>query len=295
MKNQLQVLFLLMFLCLPVSAKEFFTVNGFGFWVDENVFGSEFGDLSFEHVWLICEKYHNHSTRIVMVLSPQGSPNLVHDLRVHKLFPEIPVLEEFIAGKFIPPFSREWSDTRIDQIGTIRYSGFDNSLVARDNGVQLNFQLNNFSASTAIFAGDREGGKEQERNNTHRHFYGRFRYALPYNFVYGMSYRWSTLDRRPIGVEATRKTESSLCAFELLRVERTTQWYLLGEFDVVQKFPSLGRIRLVSRYEKVIPGERTTLGFGFFPFEGLTVKINLIKENFHKQVHKLLTQAIIYF
>ncbi|MBU2575926.1 hypothetical protein KKF64_02475, partial [Patescibacteria group bacterium] len=280
------------------------TISGFGFWVDNNVFGSEFGDLRFEQVWLTIEQtiidtMAKDTTIAVMVLAPQGQAKQVHDLRVHVLHPfsGMPWVSELIVGKHIPPFGREWPSIRVDRVGTVRYSGLSDSLVARDNGFQLKTRLRSFNGSLALLLGDRIGGYARERDNTHRHFYFRGRYDLPYHVVAGASYRWSTLDHKPWALELTREVKRSLCAFELLRVEDITQWYVLVEHDVVRHTPIVGgRTRVVARFEKLRYGERTVIGCLLHPFKGITIKVNCIDDRFKTRTEKkVLTQAIIHF
>lgn len=280
------------------------SISGFGFWVDENVFGSEFGDLRFEHVWLTIEQAiidttTGDTTIAVMVLAPQGPPKQVHDLRLHRLHPfsAAPWVRELVVGKQIPPFGREWPDIRIDRIGAVRYTGLSDSLVARDNGFKLNLRHGRTSGSVALFLGDRISGYVKERDNTHRHYYFRGRYDLPGHIVAGASYRWSTLDRRPWALELTRQNKRSLYAFELLRVERMTQWYALVEHDVLRHTPLVGgRTRAVARFERLRYGDRIVLGCVLLPFKGVTVKVNYIDDRFKvRPEQKLLTEMIIYF
>ncbi|MBU2576065.1 hypothetical protein KKF64_03210, partial [Patescibacteria group bacterium] len=49
-------LLLALFATLAGAEESKSTISGFGFWVDNNVFGSEFGDLRFEQVWLTIEQ-----------------------------------------------------------------------------------------------------------------------------------------------------------------------------------------------------------------------------------------------
>ncbi|MDP3995422.1 MAG: hypothetical protein Q8P78_02295 [bacterium] len=286
------------------TAAETPSIGGFGFWVDENVFGSEFGDLRFEHVWLTIEQTiidtaARDTTIAVMVLAPQGPPKQVHDLRLHALHPltALPWVQELVVGKQIPPFGREWPDMRIDRVATVRYSGLSDSLVARDNGFRLNMRARSASASAALFLGDRIGGYVRERNNTHRHFYVRGRYELPYALVAGASYRWSTLDRRPWALELTRASATGLYAFELVRVARLTQWYALVARDVLRSTPLAGgRLRAVARFERLQYGDRIVAGLVSHLFKGVAVKVNYIDDQFRRKPEKkLLTQMIIYF
>lgn len=280
------------------------SVDTFGFWVDENVFGSEFGDLHFEHVWLtiggmVVDTVTCDTTIGVLVQAPQGPPKQVHDLRLHRLHPflAMPWVSEFVVGKQIPPFGREWPDIRIDRIGAVRYTGLSDSLVARDNGFKLNLRRGRTSGSLALFLGDRIGGYVKERDNTHRHYYVRGRYELPYGVVAGASYRWSTLDRRPWALELTRQSGEGLYAFELLRVAGLTQWYALAECEVIRSTPFVGgRLRAIARFERLRYGDRYIVGFLSHPFRGITFKMNYIDERFtesHQQ--KLFTQLIIHF
>lgn len=297
-------LFVALFARASGAVEEPPSISGFGFWVDENVFGSEFGDLRFEHVWLtieqtIADTVNKDTTIAVMVVAPQGPPKQVHDLRLHQLHPFLAAawVSELVAGKQIPPFGREWPDVRIDRVGTVRYAGLSDSLVARDNGFQLKLRVKSFNGSVALFLGDRIGGYVHERDNTHRHFYFRGRYDVPGGFTVGASYRWSTLDRRPWAVELTRQNKQSLCAFELVRVERIAEWYALAERDIVRHTPLAGgRARAVARFERLRYGDRLVLGCVLFPFKGVTVKVNYIDDRFKVlPEQRLLTQMIIYF
>lgn len=282
-------------------------IRMYGHWVNEDVQGrhSEFGNLEPLEQWTIVELTHNRWTRVAVTYAAQDSFKIVrlHDYYVHRIVRPrqsllAPWLSDFIAGYFVPPFGREWSGLNPFQVGTVRYASVSDSLVARDAGIQLNLRpVRSLQPTVALFLDDRDGGYKGEVDNTHRHWYFRARYPLPYGAVAGVSYRWSTRDRRPWLVEFTREQEGSLYAFELLHAQEMTQWYALAEHDIrTAASGGAGRIRAVARFESLPYGERLTAGCAWFPFGTFTGKVNVASEWFGGPVtRKLLLQALIHF
>ncbi|MBI1961268.1 MAG: hypothetical protein HYS45_01035 [Parcubacteria group bacterium] len=282
------------------------SVSLFGSYVNEDTYGedSEFGDLKPLNAWTIVDSRINKRAHLVVVskVDDRDKDERLHDFRFHwkpkqKTHWLALWLSEFTAGYFIPPFGREWSTLNPFQVGTVRYSGISDSLVARDNGVKAAFvPVRQFQAAAALFAGERKGGYTGERNNTHRHLYFQLRRPLPYGLIAGASYRFTTRDRNLWAVEFTRESGRSLYAFELLRVGRMSQWYALAERDVRHRTPEQGGgIRLVGRFEELRYGERLVLGCAFFPDQGLTFKANYVYESFPDSGnHKLLLQGIAH-
>ncbi|OJI06254.1 hypothetical protein BK004_04655 [bacterium CG10_46_32] len=302
-------------LAIPVWAAERTTsVSMFGSWVNEDTYGeeSEFGDLQPLTAWSIIDCRINSRTHLVGVFATDDQDKVVRlrDFRFHwkpkqKMHWLAPWLLEFTGGYFVPPFAREWSVLNPFQVGTVKYSGISDSLVARDNGVQLKLvPLRQFSVTVAMFAADRKGGYTGEwQDNTHRHFYFQTRRPVVYGFVAGASYRFTTRDRTPWALELTRESEQSLYAFELLREDDgddrdyASQWYVLAERDIRHQTPKQGgNIRLVARFEELRYGQRYVLGCALFLVDGLTVKANYALERFPgERNQKLFLQGIAHF
>lgn len=282
------------------------SVSLFGSYVNEDTYGeeSEFGDLQPLAAWTILDSRINKRAHLVVVFAVKDRDKAVrvHDCRFHwkpkqKTRWLAPWLSEIAGGYFIPPFGREWSTLNPFQVGPVRYAGMADSLVARDAGARLDFvPIGSVAGTFGFFFGDRTGGYAGEAGNTHRHAYFQVRRPLFHGVVAGASYRWTTRDRNPWAVELTRESERGLYAFELLRVERLSQWYALAERDIRHRTPEQGGgIRLMARFEELRYGERLALGCAFFPDQGLTFKVNYVHDSFPESGnHKLLLQGIAH-
>lgn len=289
-----------------VDAARSTSISMYGSWINEDTYGeeSEFGDLQPLTAWSVIDSRTNSRTHLVGVFAVDDRDKVVRlrDFRFHwkpkqKMRWLAPWLSEFSGGYLVPPFGREWSALNPFQIGAVRYSGISDSLVARDNGVQAAFvPVRGFSVVTAMFAGERRGGFAGERNNTHRHFYFQARRALLGGFVAGTSYRWSTRDRRPWALELTREFGRGISAFELVRVERVTEWYALAEYDIRRRMEAGGGgIRIIGRLEELRYGRRMVLGCSLFLIDVVTIKANYVHDDFPGTGNrKILLQGIAH-
>jgi len=290
---------LLLALCaiptIATAGERDFSFSGFGFWVDESIFGEENGNLGFEHVWLIGEKHYDDRTKVVLILAPQGPEKMVHDLRVHHTIAGryTGILDSItvVAGRFIPPMGREWSQVRIDRLPLVRYSGTTDSLVSRDNGFMGIMHTGGLRLTGALFAGEREGGYVKERENTHRHVYGRAAYHLPVGLSASAVYRWSTLDHKPIAFTFAYSSKRVSLEVETISVDNRTQWHALGHVRITR------HTWCAVRHEHLIGEDRNMFGYEFKPIKAFRLKQNLVRvsQDNGDPSHLVLTQLVLNF
>ena len=262
----------------------------FGSWVyqyDRDNPGNDNG-IRLNKSWLILNQELSDSTKVVVFLGLEGQNMLVHDFRIH-WNPRVPYVDDVVAGRFAPPFGYEYQSIRYDFLPTVFYSGINDSLIARDNGVRVDIGYRWAKLNLGLFAGDqRTGGFVEERKDNKLHAYQRLSLDLPYGFTAGASYRYARTRNDLIGFDANWVHYDTEVTFEAMRFDGENQWYLLF-CQVVAP-----RIQAVVRYENLPYGNRFIPGVKV-ELDNADIKFNHVLSGEKDGENIFLGQMVVYF
>jgi hypothetical protein len=263
-----------------------FSINGFGFAVEE--WSKDTHSVNAKHVWIIVQKQLSEKRGIdlTMILAPSGPPRQLHNFMLKfRLFPS--VLTSVTVGRFIPSFSREWPDTRIDFVETINYSSLTNHMVARDDGIQFRGSMWRLAYTLEAFdSSERVGGFADERTSGVQHGYGRVVLTLPLNTTVGASHRWGRGDSSMDAWEATYKTDQTALGVEVFDDSEEVHWNILAAQKISRD------LRAVYRYEHWQNNNNSVAGVRyFFDSESCELKFNVVIPHGKNRAQKVTTLA----
>jgi hypothetical protein len=262
----------------------------FGSWVyqyDRDNLGNDNG-VRLNKSWLILNQELSDNTKAVVFLGLKGQNMLVHDFRIH-WNPPLLYVDEITAGRFIPPFGYEYPAIRYDLLPTIYYSGINDSLIARDNGVRVDIGYRWAKLKLGLFAGDqRAGGFVEERKDNKLHAYKRLELELPYGFMAGASYRYARNRDDLVGVDSQWLYGGTEVTYEVIRFDGENQWYLM----LVQQVHPL--VQAVVRYENLSYGNRFIPGVKV-ELDNADIKFNYVLSGEKNGKNIFLGQMVVYF
>ena len=238
--------------------------------------------------WLILNQELSDSTKAVVFLGLEGQNMLVHDFRIH-WNPPVPYVDEVVAGRFVPPFGYEYQSVRYDFLPTVYYSGINDSLIARDNGVRVDIGYRRAKLNLGLFAGDqRAGGFVDERKDNKLHAYQRLSLELPYGFTAGASYRYTRTRDDLMGFDANWAHYDIEVTFEAVRFDGENQWYLLFCQVVAPRVQAVVRYENLSYGNRFIPGVKVEL-------DNADIKFNYVLSGEKAGKNIFLGQMIVHF
>ncbi|MBI5466195.1 MAG: hypothetical protein HY974_02825 [Candidatus Kerfeldbacteria bacterium] len=226
-------------------------LSGFGFWIQEIPRGAD-ASLKLKHVWLIANRALDSNLTLEVIIAPQGPPKIIHNLSLEwrKPFAGIDFVK---VGRFGPEFSLGTNYYRVDRNPTVLYSGADQVVVARSNGLQVAGTISGFVWKVAAFSGDRLGGNINTLNDGKWDKYLLGRYTFGEFLSCGLSQRLGPVHARNINfvgcldslqVEAEAITSKDSTNYSVLGIHKTLPW-----------------LTTLVRYENVKAENRITPGF----------------------------------
>ena len=238
--------------------------------------------------WLIAENNLSDNAKAVVFLGLEGQEMLVHDFRIH-WNPPVPHVDEVVAGRFVPPFGYEYPAIRYDLLPTIYYSGINDSLIARDNGVRVDIGYRRAKLNLGLFAGEqRAGGFIGERTDNKLHAYQKLALEFPYGFMAGASYRYARNRDDLMGADVSWLYGWTEATYEVIRFDGENQWYFL----LVQQVHPM--VQAVVRYENLSYGNRFIPGVKM-ELDNADIKFNYVLSGEKDGENVFLWQMVIRF
>lgn len=306
MKKTMLCLVLVLMICCVSTVSADWKVSGFGFFVNkweektEEIKEESQSKLSLKHLWLIGKQKLSDEMSVIIILTPKGPPRLVNNL-MFKWKSPVKGVDMVTVGRFIPPFTREWSTTRPDHLKTINYSTLFKPLVLKDEGIKLEGGLwrfgedglQRFNWKVAVLgSSERLNGPERERKTGRWHFYQRSVVKLPFHTEIGGSYRWSNRDQKLWAVEACYDHNPFFVSAEIVRAKKKEGEYKPEGYILTGCQIGTG-VKTVFRYEELDGGRNFIPGIGFSFREAYEVKINVtIPQGWEENISKTEIQFL---
>ncbi|MDP3800215.1 MAG: hypothetical protein Q8Q90_02210 [bacterium] len=236
MKRLIFIAFLVIFTVLPKESSAFVArgdsvyFDGYMSWDYkyqwENTVTSN--HLAFERLWINAAKNISDSSRSYLYVSTsllrgnievqEGSLNLIQPFKR---------IDKITAGRFVPPFAREWSEKSLDQLNLPGgYSVIYDQLVYADDGIQMDFHKKRLYVSLGSFLGERSGGHVREQKDGKLHSYAKVILTLPSSVDLGGSYRYSRTRNNLWAAWAKWGYSGKNISAELVGFGKDVQWFV---------------------------------------------------------------------